>query len=101
LLNRRVPPEWRRLLEQIVCGTPALRGALCVGYPEIFDQLVPGEDDDDRRARLAFAKHACRCCPALLACARWVDALPTRERPPGVTAGVLRLGSYRDRARQS
>jgi hypothetical protein len=86
-----VPPEWRELLEAIVAGTPVLRGALCRGFPEVFD-APPSDvvDRHDRHEQLDFARHACRVCPALLDCARWVDSLPRGTKPIGVVAGVLR-----------
>jgi hypothetical protein len=78
-----VPPEWRELLEAIVAGMPRLQGALCVGLSDVFDAPDPGWDSDVRE-RLAFAMHCCRCCPALLDCARWVGALPRDKKPLGV-----------------
>jgi WhiB family transcriptional regulator, redox-sensing transcriptional regulator len=77
------------LLEAILDGTPALRGALCAGFPEQFD--APGDEDaEDRRARLAVAVSCCRCCPALQECRAWVDGLPRRRRPVGIVAGQVR-----------
>lgn len=83
-----MPPEYRRLIEAILADMPRLSGALCAGFPDVFDPPVAYSDDD--KARVAFAKHCCRCCPALIECARWVDRLPRDRKPLGVTAGRLR-----------
>jgi hypothetical protein len=32
----------------------------------------------------------CQRCPSLDRCAEWLDSLPPRQRPPGVTAGRVR-----------
>jgi hypothetical protein len=49
----------RRLLEAVLAGTPRLSGALCAGYPDVFD-APDGKFDDDTRARIAFAQSCCR-----------------------------------------
>jgi hypothetical protein len=47
------------LLEAVLAGTRRLRGALCTGYPDVFD-APDGKFDDDTRGRIAFAQSCCR-----------------------------------------
>jgi len=58
---------------------PRLPGAKCVGRYDLFDSTKP----DDVTAAIEL----CSFCPALAACAAWVDSLPPKRRPVGVTAG--------------
>jgi hypothetical protein len=83
-----LPAEFRRLLD-FFADCPKLDGALCRGFAEIWAEPHSPMTDDDRE-RIAFARHACAACPALLECARWVDGLPRSQKPLGVCAGVLR-----------
>lgn len=45
-----------------------LVGAACAGRAPLFDAELPGEDDNERRYRLAAAGRICQACPALVAC---------------------------------
>jgi hypothetical protein len=49
----------RRLLEAVLAGTPRLSGALCAGYPDVFD-APDGKFDDDTPCAIAFAQSCCR-----------------------------------------
>jgi hypothetical protein len=84
------PAEYRWLLA-FFADTPPLPGALCRGHSDIFDAPHSPVTDDDRE-RIRFAMHACRVCPALLACARWDEAQPRRQHATGVVAGKLHRG---------
>ncbi|MCQ4360638.1 hypothetical protein KQR54_05685 [Mycobacterium gordonae] len=72
-----------------LAAAPRLNGALCRGHSDLFDAAERGDDTRDTAERLAYAVRACRYCPALEPCRRWFDALPVRQRPRGVTAGLI------------
>ena len=61
-------------------------GALCIGRWSVWDPR-PDEDYDHLTAS-AIAQ--CQRCPMLQTCRDWLEALPARDRPFGVTAGQLR-----------
>jgi hypothetical protein len=50
-----LPGKYRRLLDSVLAGSPRRSGALCAGYPDVFD-APDGKFDDDTRARIAFAQ---------------------------------------------
>jgi hypothetical protein len=61
---------------------PHLAGALCRPNPPRFDL-------DNPPTTIAAAVATCYQCPALDACTRWVDNLPSEQLPSGVVAGRL------------
>ncbi|WP_234784608.1 hypothetical protein [Mycolicibacter heraklionensis] len=69
--------------------TPHLRGAACLGLWSLFDPRGAGEPEQCAAERHQQAIEMCADCPALAACSAWVGALPARERPTGVVAGLL------------
>jgi hypothetical protein len=71
-----------------IATTPDLPGAACVGHLEIFDAC--SSRAAGRPGTYARAVRICATCPALTACRAWVLSLPSRERPPGVTAGLVK-----------
>ncbi|MBN7411169.1 hypothetical protein [Mycobacteroides abscessus] len=96
----RARQRWRVPVEDpytalagIIAYAPRLPGALCRGKSEIFDV----EDATDPRAQQAL--ELCARCPALAACAAWIDGLPPTLRPAGVVAGRLPTTPLKKRAR--
>jgi hypothetical protein len=71
-----------------LAATPDLPGAACAEPTarDVFDAAT------DKRARTAYAKaiRICAGCTQLRACRRWLLSLPPAQRPPGVTAGLIR-----------
>ncbi|QEM46301.1 hypothetical protein [Mycolicibacterium grossiae] len=70
-----------------LAGAPSLPGARCRGRGHLFDEQAAGEHHTTAAARHRQARGLCDRCPALHACAAWVDSLPARQRPAGVVAG--------------
>jgi hypothetical protein len=70
-------------------SAPRLDGALCRGRAAEFDEPPPGVDPAAADAAVTAAVTVCGACPALAACAAWVDGLPPPQRPTGVVAGRL------------
>lgn len=69
---------------------PDLAGAACKGSTDWdWDVREAPEPAADRDARLDRAAAMCAGCPALAGCRAYRDALPERDRPPGVMAGQL------------
>ena len=68
-------------------AVPDLRGAQCVGRWELFD--ADQDDPEDRAWAIERAIEICESCPALSACAAYVDGLKPSQRPPGVVAGRI------------
>ncbi|MBL1073437.1 WhiB family transcriptional regulator [Nocardia sp. 2] len=62
-----------------------LTGAACSGRTPLFDAEVSGEDDDDRRYRLAAAGRICQSCPVLAECN--TVAVELGRKAVGVWAG--------------
>lgn len=81
--------SWEGILSALA-GVPILRGARCRGRHELFDPQAEGEFAEVAEARHVQAVWICEACPALADCRAWVDSLPPRDRPLGVTAGVIR-----------
>lgn len=71
-------------------GVPDLPGARCKGHAALFDPARQGEDVPQVEHRHRVAVQTCADCPALTACAAWVDSLRPRDRPPGVIAATIR-----------
>lgn len=69
-------------------ATPDLQGAACVDQLDVFDACL--ERGAAARAAYPRAIRVCAGCPALRACSDWVESLPMRRRPIGVTAGRVR-----------
>lgn len=70
-----------------LAAAPALQGARCRGRHGMFDPPTADEDTAATEARHRQALALCGRCPALARCGEWLDALPPRDRPPGVVAG--------------
>lgn len=68
-------------------AVPHLEGAACIGRDELFDQTIDGRETYAVRAALTL----CRACPCLVVCAEWLESLPPKERPYGVTGGQVRI----------
>lgn len=68
-------------------GAVALPGAKCRRRWWLFDEQHPNESEATAAARHTQALGLCSRCPSLDPCRAWFDALPPRERPPGVVAG--------------
>jgi hypothetical protein len=79
-------PAVAELLEAIAAA-PNLHGAACADHRALFDACLTRTAGP---ASYAAAAAVCDRCPVLAACAAWVDGLPPRARPFGVTAGVFR-----------
>lgn len=79
-------------LAALAAALPSLPGARCRGRGELFDATISGvrgaPHEDLEYARNA-ALRLCHQCPALLACTRWLESLPTDQRPLGVIAGRI------------
>ncbi len=71
-------------------GCPALPGARCRGKPHLFDPGRKGERAEVVAQRHAQATAMCQRCPALDACAAWIEGLRPSQRPHGVVAGQVR-----------
>lgn len=76
------------ILAALACA-PALPGARCRGRPHLFDGADRGEPADVVTQRHALAVELCAGCPSLDPCSAWIDSLPARDRPAGITAGQL------------
>jgi WhiB family redox-sensing transcriptional regulator len=63
-----------------------LVGARCKGKAPLFDSLVPGETEEERRERHTWAAGHCRVCPVVDACAQVVEESPV----DGIWAGEHR-----------
>lgn len=70
----------------VLNAIPNLPGSLCRGHEHVFD---PPDDHPDPGPLHRAAIDVCGICPALTACREWVQGLTPRERPTGVTAGLL------------
>lgn len=77
------------LRHALAAAAPRLDGAACLGMWEAFDPADTGETEQDVDYRHRTAMGICARCPALSACRTWVDSLPPRQRPGGVTAGRI------------
>ena len=75
------------LLKGILAGSPKLPDAQCRNRSHLFDPQGHGEPSTAAASRHAAAVALCHRCPALGACATWVETLHPRERPAGVVAG--------------
>jgi hypothetical protein len=64
-------------------GIPPLPGSRCRNQAELFDEY-------DDPATVEHAISVCQQCPVLSRCREYVESLPARHRPAGVTAGVCR-----------
>lgn len=76
-----------------LAGTPRLPAARCRGRWELFDATIHESRGAPTTAVLDARTEAlaiCTSCPALAACAAWVESLPPRHRPHGVIAGRVR-----------
>jgi WhiB family redox-sensing transcriptional regulator len=84
---RVAPSSIAELLDDLA-RVPHLPGARCRGQSELFDRTVGGAAPriEVMRARRE-ALRVCRDCPALQACADWVDTIPPFLRPRSVVAG--------------
>lgn len=74
-------------------GLPVLPGARCRHRWELFDATIHEGRGAPTTAVLDARNEAlaiCNSCPALAACAAWVESLPPRHRPHGVIAGQVR-----------
>ena len=80
----------------LAVGAPALPGARCRGRAHLFDEPEPGEPAELVEQRHAQALGLCRHCPALTACAAWLDSLKPAHRPAGVVAGRTYHRNLRD-----
>jgi hypothetical protein len=78
------------LFGAILCGAPALPGALRRGRPDLFDAA-----DDEHAAQ---AIEICKLCASLPACRERVDTLP-RGAVTGIVAGELRTWTHPARRR--
>jgi len=67
----------------VFLGVPHLPGARCVGSAQLFDEF---DDEDVVSAAIA----TCLRCAELQPCRQFVESLPRRHRPDGVTGGVCR-----------
>lgn len=67
--------------------TPHLPGAKCRQNPALFDNTIPNVASRPVacQARREAVK-ICQACPALQACAAWLDTIPPPLRPHGVIA---------------
>ncbi len=74
-------------VDGLLAGAPSLPGARCRGRPHLFEEAAPGESRDATTARHSQAVELCARCPALDACTTWLQSLPPRDRPAGITAG--------------
>lgn len=77
------------LLGAILTGVPALPRAACRGQHHLFDPAGHNESPESVTQRHSLAVAVCATCPELAACRRWLNSLPARARPPGVTAGIV------------
>jgi hypothetical protein len=75
-------------LLHIIATTPNLPGASCTQHLDIFDACTGKAAG--RPGTYARAVKVCATCPVLQRCRAWVIGLAPRERPPGVTAGLIR-----------
>lgn len=82
------------LLASILRELPRLDGGLCRGRHQVFDTPEPGTDPEIVEYRRHTAVSICKRCPALTACAAWVDSLPLSQRPAGVVAGHIANHHY-------
>jgi hypothetical protein len=71
-----------------IAAAPDLTGAACRAHPEVFS--VTMGKGAGRPGIYERAIHVCTSCPVLTACTAWVESLPPSQRPPGVTAGIIR-----------
>jgi hypothetical protein len=81
-MEMRVMSEQLDGLTNAISGAPNLAGALCTGEWRTFDEEVDP-------IVIEAAVDSCRHCPVVGACRDWLDTLPPKQRPPGVTAGVV------------
>ena len=64
-------------------AAPHLPRARCVGSSALFDTY-------DDPAIVEAAINICQRCPELQPCKKFMESLPRRQQPFGVTAGVCR-----------
>lgn len=69
-------------LTAALAGTPDLSGARCAGRSQWWDEVDDAEIVD-------YTRSQCQTCPALTACAAWLETLPPRLKPCGVVAGKV------------
>lgn len=72
---------WVDLAAAILRQAPRLRGAPCIGRPELFD----GDDEATRVEAIGL----CASCPVLPVCQSWVKTTAWKLRPRGVVAAVF------------
>lgn len=82
----RVRPDtsaapWIELLAKVLADTPALPGAACRQYVELYDRAADGDRDAAQEAI-----EVCGRCPVLKQCAAWIARSQPRRPPPGVWA---------------
>lgn len=79
----------QRLTEALddLLGPPLPARPACAGRAPLHDAAVHGENPEQHVRRLLDAIDTCRSCPALTACRRLVDDLPTGSS--GIYAGRL------------
>jgi hypothetical protein len=82
-----VHPAAAAELLSALTAAPDLPGAACVSERDVFDACLERGSGGRFYAR---AIRVCAGCPVLGACGAWVRSLPVRERPYGVTAGLIR-----------
>ncbi|WP_164681145.1 hypothetical protein, partial [Mycobacterium intracellulare] len=73
-----------QLMSAWVKSVPRMPDAACRGNPGPFDLDVKCS-----REAIDAAIEMCLSCPAMVACAAWVDSLPADQRPRGVCGGRL------------
>jgi WhiB family redox-sensing transcriptional regulator len=73
---------WQDLLAAVGLA-PALPGARCAGHSELWDETA---DPDIVEYTTEQCLHR---CPALPACAAYLDGLSRARRPSGVVAGRI------------
>ena len=66
-------------------GFPILPAAACRSRHELYDRVVDEGGSADTKAALEI----CDGCLELDACHDWLESLPKKLRPLGVTAGQL------------
>jgi hypothetical protein len=67
---------------------PHLPGARCRGRSRLFDLTIPGAATPrEVIAARRQARKICEQCPALAACAAWIETLPPPLQPRGIVAG--------------
>ncbi len=67
-------------------GFPVLPLAACRGLHELYDRVVDEGHSTDVKAAVVI----CEGCQELTRCGDWLDGLPAKQRPFGVTAGRVR-----------